>query len=59
MGWEPYAGGGVELYQVPGNHFTMMEKPYLEAVVGIMRRHLQKHQGDEDTGRDHAVTRDL
>jgi amino acid adenylation domain-containing protein len=59
MGWEVYAGGGVELHQVPGNHFTIMKKPSLEAVIGITRRHLLKHQGSEDTGRNHDVTQGL
>jgi thioesterase domain-containing protein len=32
LGWGRLAAGGVEIEVVPGNHYTMLRKPHVEAV---------------------------
>ncbi|MGQ4807000.1 D-alanine--D-alanyl carrier protein ligase [Candidatus Entotheonellaceae bacterium PAL068K] len=32
-GWETFAAGSVEMYPVPGNHFTMMHAPHVRALA--------------------------
>jgi thioesterase domain-containing protein len=36
-GWAPLAGGGVDVHVVPGNHFTMMREPFVEALAERLR----------------------
>jgi thioesterase domain-containing protein len=33
MGWSGWAGGGVEVHVVPGNHATMMYEPHVEVLA--------------------------
>jgi thioesterase domain-containing protein len=32
-GWEEYAGGGCDLYDVPGDHASMLRSPYVEVLA--------------------------
>jgi thioesterase domain-containing protein len=36
-GWAPLAAGGVDVHVVPGNHFTMMREPFVEALAERLR----------------------
>jgi amino acid adenylation domain-containing protein len=36
-GWAPLAAGGVDVHIVPGNHFTMMREPFVEALAERLR----------------------
>jgi len=36
-GWESFATEGVELYVVPGNHFTMVREPFVKTLASQLR----------------------
>ncbi len=33
LGWGKWAGGGVELYDVPGTHLSMLEEPHAKVLA--------------------------
>jgi thioesterase domain-containing protein len=33
-----FAAGGVEMYKLPGNHFTMMKEPHVKAMAGLLEQ---------------------
>ncbi len=33
LGWSQLAGGGVEVHGIPGNHLTMLRKPYVQVLA--------------------------
>jgi amino acid adenylation domain-containing protein len=37
MGWGRLATGGIDRHTVPGNHFTMMKEPFVEALAERLR----------------------
>jgi len=36
-GWGRLAAGGIDVHIVPGNHFTMMREPFVEALAARLR----------------------
>jgi thioesterase domain-containing protein len=44
MGWGKLAGGGIEVHKVPGNHFSMFEKPHVQKLAETLRGCLHKAQ---------------
>jgi thioesterase domain-containing protein len=36
VGWERIAGGGVELREVPGSHFTLVREPHAAALAAAL-----------------------
>jgi amino acid adenylation domain-containing protein len=38
--WAPLAGGGLDLVEVPGDHYSMMRPPHVDAVVKILEHEL-------------------
>jgi FkbH-like protein len=44
MGWGKLAGGGVEVYDVPGHHLSMFEKPHVQKLAETLRGCLHKAQ---------------
>ncbi|MCP4644452.1 MAG: amino acid adenylation domain-containing protein, partial [bacterium] len=36
LGWAEMAGGGVDVRRVPGNHFVLLTKPYVEALASAL-----------------------
>jgi len=48
MGWGEWAGGGVEVHRVPGNHATMMSPPQVASLAETLTACLaQTHAGSE------------
>ena len=37
MGWKELALGGVEVYEVPGDHFTMVQPPHVQILAERLR----------------------
>ena len=37
LGWGPWAEGGVEVYQIPGNHIQMVVEPSVRVLAGKLR----------------------
>jgi amino acid adenylation domain-containing protein len=37
LGWGRIAGAGVEVHQVAGDHFTMLRRPHVTAIAGLIR----------------------
>ncbi|GAA4089441.1 amino acid adenylation domain-containing protein [Mucilaginibacter panaciglaebae] len=44
LGWKKYALGGVELYDVPGDHLTMIRPPHVEVFASILSASLDKEE---------------
>jgi thioesterase domain-containing protein len=44
MGWGELAGGGVEVYDVPGHHLSMFEQPHVKRLAETLRYCLHKAQ---------------
>jgi thioesterase domain-containing protein len=49
LGWSEWAGGGVDVHVVPGNHATMVYKPHVDALAEKLRACLDHVQAMEDT----------
>jgi len=41
LGWGVLAAGGVAMYAVPGNHYTVIREPNVEALAGQLEHHLR------------------
>lgn len=44
LGWEQYAKKGVNLCEVPGDHFSILLPPYVEEFTLTLQRNLNEHQ---------------
>jgi thioesterase domain-containing protein/acyl carrier protein len=42
MGWGELAAGGLEIYEVPGDHYTMVREPHVQALAERLRSCLDK-----------------
>ncbi len=42
--WMDHTDGSFSLHNIPGNHFTMMEPPYVTAVASVVRRELMQEE---------------
>lgn len=45
LGWKNYAKNGVELFEVPGDHLSMLLTPHVEQFAGILEKTLDKYDG--------------
>ncbi|WP_183558414.1 non-ribosomal peptide synthetase [Mucilaginibacter sp. SP1R1] len=43
LGWEKYAKKGVELCEVPGDHFSMLLPPHVRDFATILQKNLDEH----------------
>jgi thioesterase domain-containing protein len=46
MGWGPWAAGGVEIHEVPGDHITLLNEPHVQVLAERLNACLEK----ADTG---------
>jgi len=44
LGWDGVAAGGVEVYEVPGDHFTLLEEPHVEMLAAQLKSRLDQTQ---------------
>jgi thioesterase domain-containing protein len=44
-GWGGLAGGGVEIYRVPGNHFSIVRRPHVGALAGQLEICIRRSTG--------------
>ncbi|HEY9535686.1 MAG TPA: hypothetical protein VIQ77_14185, partial [Mucilaginibacter sp.] len=49
LGWKKYALGGVELYDVPGDHLTMIRPPHVEVFASILSDSLDNKEDSLET----------
>ncbi len=42
LGWHRLAGGGIRVYEIPGNHVAIMKKPYVETFSQILNESLDE-----------------
>jgi thioesterase domain-containing protein len=42
MGWSDFAGEGVEVHLVPGNHFTMINEPHVQVLAERLRAAIER-----------------
>jgi amino acid adenylation domain-containing protein len=40
LGWERYAKQGVDLFEVPGDHFSILLPPYVEEFTSVLQRNI-------------------
>jgi len=45
LGWKNYAKKDVELFEVPGDHLSMLLTPHVEQFADILEKTLDKHDG--------------
>ncbi|MGE4552643.1 MAG: alpha/beta fold hydrolase [Desulfovibrionaceae bacterium] len=55
QGWGALARGGVRLVTVPGNHTTMLQRPYVERVAGALGPWLRAAAGAASAGEAHRA----
>ena len=41
LGWGEIAAGGVEVQRVPGDHYSMLREPHVNALAGELRARLE------------------
>ena len=46
LGWGEYAGGGVDIRDIPGNHVVMFRKPYIKEFAAALRAALDETDAD-------------
>jgi amino acid adenylation domain-containing protein len=46
LGWGSLAGGGVEIYEVPGDHGSMLGKPHVAILAGKIQACLDRRETD-------------
>lgn len=44
LGWGPYAAAGMEIYPVPGDHFTVVYEPYARFLARALGKAIQRAQ---------------
>ncbi len=44
MGWDKLTVEGTEIYNVPGNHLTMLRKPHIQVLAGQLKACIEKTQ---------------
>ncbi|MEA5601597.1 amino acid adenylation domain-containing protein [Nostoc sp. UHCC 0252] len=44
MGWDQLTVGGTEIHHIPGNHLTMLRKPYIQILAAQLRACIEKSQ---------------
>jgi thioesterase domain-containing protein len=42
--WSAAVGGGLDFHLVPGNHYTILQRPNVEVLASQLRAHLDKAQ---------------
>jgi thioesterase domain-containing protein len=47
LGWEPFAVGGMEIHDVPGDHITLMKEPNIRIVAEKLTECLRLNQMEE------------
>jgi amino acid adenylation domain-containing protein/non-ribosomal peptide synthase protein (TIGR01720 family) len=47
MGWDKFSSQSVEIYDVPGDHITMMAEPHVQLLAKQLRACLDRVQGDD------------
>jgi len=48
LGWNPLVAGGVDVAIVPGDHYTILQKPNLAVLAGQLRRSLDTQEARMD-----------
>ncbi|WP_081738878.1 hybrid non-ribosomal peptide synthetase/type I polyketide synthase [Mesorhizobium ciceri] len=43
LGWKQFARGGLEIHEVPGNHYTMVAPPHVNALAKILANFLDRN----------------
>ena len=38
LGWDPVAGAGLDLIEIPGEHLSMLEPPHVQCLAACLRR---------------------
>ncbi len=42
LGWQSLTSVGVDVHLLPGNHYTIVRKPHVDALVQVLRQHLNE-----------------
>jgi len=45
--WTKWSGGGIQFHSVPGDHFTMLRRPSVRIIAGILQRYLSMNSSNE------------
>jgi thioesterase domain-containing protein len=46
LGWEGVAAGGMEVHEVPGDHFTLLEEPHVQILAAQLKACLDQTQAN-------------
>jgi amino acid adenylation domain-containing protein len=44
--WKPFVTDGIEVHEIPGNHFTMLEEPHVQILARQIKAHLDLVNAD-------------
>jgi thioesterase domain-containing protein/acyl carrier protein len=44
LGWERFVGGGMEVYEIPGDHVTLLKEPGIRVLAKELQRCLRPHE---------------
>ena len=58
LSWTKVAKGGIDIYEIPGDHVTMLAKPQVESLAGRLNACLKKATARE-TVEDSATARSM
>jgi aspartate racemase len=47
LGWSELAPGGLEIHDVPGDTFSMLEEPHIQVLAEKLRDCIDRVQGDD------------
>jgi len=47
LGWSELAPGGLEIHDVPGDSFSMLEEPHIQVLAEKLRDCIDRVQGDD------------
>lgn len=47
LGWSELAPGGLEIHDVPGHTFSMLEEPHIQVLAEKLRDCIDRVQGDD------------
>jgi thioesterase domain-containing protein len=50
LGWDDLVAGGMEVYQVSGNHATLFQEPHIEAVAEVLKACIEKAEAERGNG---------
>jgi thioesterase domain-containing protein/NRPS condensation-like uncharacterized protein len=59
LGWTPFAQGGIEMYELPGDHDLVFREPNIQVLAAQLRARLEKSEAPGIRASDAVETEDI